>query len=267
LEFIFDLPNYYNMAPKKSSKGKVRNYELVAGTGLMRFSRARMFAKHAIHIKSKAPRKKVPAKGKKELYITKKVEGAKNGGQRKILINKPAALLEPSRTKRIKEKTRRSVNSHIRRLRPSLTPGTVLIILVGPHKGKRVVFLKQLSSGLLMVTGPYKYNGYPLRRINQNYVIGTSTKIDLSGIQIPENLTDDYFRRCKKHNKKSTDADIFSSKKQEYEVSEQRKTDQKIVDDLLCSAIKKRDDKAFLKQYLKNVFFLRKNEFPHNMIF
>lgn len=76
----------------------------------------------------------------------------------------------------------------------TLTPGKVLILLAGKFRGKRVVFLKQLTSGLLLVTGPHKINGVPLRRVNPAYVLATSATVALDGVNVA-NVDDKYFRR------------------------------------------------------------------------
>ena len=134
-----------------------------------------------------ARRAKVPRKGEKKVAeekatTTKKtVGGAKNGGERTVPANKAVRYYQAESQTR--QKIARKSNTTAK-LRSSITPGTVLILLAGRFRGKRVVFLKQLASGLLLVSGPFKVNGVPLRRVNQAYVIATSTKIDVSSVEV-----------------------------------------------------------------------------------
>ncbi len=94
------------------------------------------------------------------------------------------------------------------KLRKGIVPGSVLILLSGRFRGKRVVFLKQLSSGLLLVTGPYKVNGVPLKRVNQAYTLTTGTKVNIAGADVSK-IDDALFKKEKKA-KKATEEKFFA---------------------------------------------------------
>merc|ERR1712147_317596 len=148
-------------------------------------------------------------------------------------------------------------NSRQTKLRASITPGTVLILLAGHFKGKRVVFLKQMESGLLLVTGPYKVNGVP-----QSYVIATKTTVDVSKVAVPASVTDALFKKAKTAKKK--DEELFFEKDKESVIDDSRKAIQKQVDDKLVAEISKT---PLLKAYLSSKFSLKKGQKPHAMTF
>ncbi|KAI0851418.1 ribosomal protein L6e-domain-containing protein [Daldinia vernicosa] len=150
--------------------------------------------------------------------------------------------------------------------RKTLQPGTVLILLAGRFRGKRVVLLKTLDSGVLLVTGPFKINGVPLRRVNARYVIATSCKVDLAGLdqaKIDEVAQAQYFARDKVKDKATEDAFFKQGEKpQKKEISSTRAADQKAIDKALIANIKKVD---LLPSYLASSFSLRKGDKPHEM--
>ncbi|RYR04391.1 hypothetical protein Ahy_B06g084108 isoform E [Arachis hypogaea] len=122
------------MAPKQRAARKVgRNPELVRGIG--KYSRSQMYHKRG-------------------LWAIK----AKNGGKFPVHEPKPkpqALAQKPPKFYPAEDVKTPLVNKHKpkpTKLRASITPGTVLILLAGRFKGKRVVFLKQLPSGLLLVS-------------------------------------------------------------------------------------------------------------------
>merc|ERR1712088_1023410 len=104
----------------------------------------------------------------------------------------------PTSVKTVVKTSKNLFSKQKRSLRPSLSAGTIAIILAGAHKGKRVIVLKLLA---------------------------TKTSVDVSAVKVPEHINDVYFKRAKKAAKARKEGDIFEAKKEEYKPSEQRKTD------------------------------------------
>jgi large subunit ribosomal protein L6e len=154
-----------------------RNKDIAPNVG--RLSRSQTFAKRGLFKGQKKSQK--PAAEEEPATKEVPIGGEKNGSTR-LIPTKKAPRFYPAEDVRKPKKSRKSPNPP--KLRPSITPGTILILLAGRFRGKRVVYLKQLESGLLLVTGPFKVNGVPLRRVNQAYVIATSTKIDLTDVKV-----------------------------------------------------------------------------------
>ncbi|KAL5708026.1 60S ribosomal protein L6 [Ranunculus cassubicifolius] len=233
------------MAPKEAKPRVTRNPDLIRGVG--KYSRSAMYHKRG-------------------LWAIK----AKNGGvfphhDAQAVMEKPS--VKPPKFYPAEDVKKPLVNKRKpkpTKLRASITPGTVLIILAGRFKGKRVVFLKQLSSGLLLVTGPFKINGVPLRRVNQAYTIATSTKVDISGVNA-DKFDDKYFAKQVEKKKKKGEGEFFEADKDEKNVLPQdKKDDQKTVDAALIKNIEGVPD---LKTYLAARFSLKAGMKPHELVF
>jgi len=126
--------------------------------------------------------------------------------------------------------------------------------------------LKQINDTIL-VTGPFKINGVPLRRINPAYVIATSTKIDLASASdlSLEKFDEAYFKVKKEKKGKSTEQEFFGEgEKKAKSIPESRTSDQRTVDKSLIPIITKT---PHLKAYLASSFSLSKGEKPHLLKF
>lgn len=248
---------------KNLKKGQTRNYDL--GCGVYRFSRTRMYHKKALYKFMGKKTAKTP-KPKKKLTVEKPIGGDKNGGKRIVFLKKRTKSY-PTANRIRRHPSKKCFSQHKRKCRASLKPGAIVILLAGAHKGKRAILLKQLPSGLLLVSGPFTLNGVPLRRIHQRYVIATSTVVDISGVKLPPHIDDKYFKRVKPKRTKKDEGEIFATKKESYKASEQRKTDQKEVDKQLVTALKKNKEGNLLSRYLCTMFGLRSSQYPHRMKF
>ena len=201
------------------------------------------------------------AQSNASLEIAKQLLAAKKAVKAAATTGKSARYYPADDVPRPKHSRAKKQNAP--KIRATLTPGTVCILLSGRFRGKRVVCLKALESGLLLVTGPYKINGVPLRRVNQAYVIGTSTKVDVSGVDV-SSINDAYFARAASKSADGEDGFFANDAAKAAVVSDQRKADQKKVDAAVLKAV---EATPLLKNYLGSNFTLGKHDRPHNMVF
>lgn len=157
-----------------------------------------------------------------------------------------------------KRKSKLPKQTHIQH---ALQPGQIVILLSGRFRGKRVVYLKKLQSGLLLVTGPYKLNGVPLKRVNQAYVLPTCTKVELA--DVAKDVTDELFKKVdvKRENEKDFFEDPLVKKGR---ITDERKNAQIKVDTEVKKAV---DAVPQLNKYLKFRFALKNGDKPHLMKF
>lgn len=151
----------------------------------------------------------------------------------------------------------------------SIQPGQVVILLSGAHRGRRVVVLKSLTSGNLLVTGPHKINGVPLKRVNPAYVLRTSTTVSLDGVAA--NVDDSFFKRQSrftkdqlKHASETTNKKHEAAKTADENWRKEARKIQESVDEKLIANIKKVEQ---LKGYLGTRFTLYSNTRPHELVF
>ena len=144
-----------------------------------------------------------------------------------------------------------------------LTPGQVVIILSGRFRGRRVVYLKKLESNLLLVTGPYKYNGVPLKRVNAAYVLPTNTVLKVDE-KVADSVKDSLFTKKVEIERKSEKDFFVEDEVKKKRITEEKKKAQNDVDTQVKKAV---DEVPMMKEYLRNRFALKNGDKPHLMKF
>lgn len=159
-------------------------------------------------------------------------------------------------------KGERTVN--VVKVRKSLKPGTICIVLAGPAQGKRVVLLRVLRNGTLVVAGPQSVNGVGLRNINHRYVIATSTVLDVSAVDVSK-FDEAYFSTPKKtKGAKKTERNFLRQGQDIPKDTAELEKDSEVVDKALAPVVTK---DPLLKQYMASRFRVNKHNVPHRVKF
>ena len=111
--------------------------------------------------------------------------------------------------------------------------------------------------------GPYGVNGVPAKRVNQSYVIATSQKVDVAGVDCSK-FDDKYFKKPAKDRSKKSEEDFFKGEPEKKELPASYIADNKALDAAIAPKVQA---VPHLAGYLATKFTLRSGDKPHEMKF
>lgn len=122
---------------KKIANKKPINAPL-GSSGVMRLSRGRMFHKRGLWLLEQFKKKQQAKKTKQteKRMVEKPIKGEKNGGKRLVRVSRfPRSYPTQTRPKKLPT-NKKPFKAHKHKLRQTLVPGTVCILVAGRHAGK-----------------------------------------------------------------------------------------------------------------------------------
>ncbi|MES1912081.1 MAG: hypothetical protein MHM6MM_004417 [Cercozoa sp. M6MM] len=204
----------------------------------------------------------VPALSRtKAAKLSGRGKAAKTARFEKKAVAKAATGKYPAHDQKVRLNTRKR-NAKPSKKAAKIAAGDVLILLAGRFAGKKVVALKPLANGTVLVSGPFKLNGVPLRMVNPAYVIRTSVNVEVgAALDKVASVDVSFFAKDKSFKKTSKFLETEVAKN---ELPEAKKALQKEVDAELVKGVKAVPQ---LGAYLKAKFSLSAGQYPHLMKF
>jgi len=242
---------------------KISMFQASLEAGKLRYSKAEIYRVAAY--RKLLRNGKIPGDAREVVtYVEKEIE--KDG--KKMIVRTAKMMAKSMPQGDIPMPRKLILNKH--KLRKSITPGTVGILLKGPQKARRVIFIKQLESGLLMVANPV--SGDEPTTIDHRYFMSTKLKLDISGVKVPEEMVHTHFHnkaeRRKAYLKARRTATVLGEgeNKPAGFTDEQKAINKKLVDQL-ADIVQKHPESPVLEGYMKTKFRLTHRDFPHRMNF
>uniref|UniRef100_A0A1I8FP09 SANT domain-containing protein n=1 Tax=Macrostomum lignano TaxID=282301 RepID=A0A1I8FP09_9PLAT len=247
-----------------SRRSRIRNEQL-SYSGVMLHSRARVLAKKVggQQAGQEAERERPAPPLSSDRPWLRSHRGDKNGGIRQSAHR---AYLEAAPSSSSQDL--RAAATSPQSLHPA---GSVLILLAGRHAASGCVFLKQLASGLLLVTGAIQGQRLPAETRLPELRDRHQDSAGAGDLRLPERLNDAYFRRSQSKQKASSAAQGPVHPARRPPTSSPRsvaRTRSRSNSQVMSALVKLgRPDKKLMLAYLSSLFSLKSGQRPHDMVF